>query len=257
VHAVQSILDGLSRHPRQCAIPGVVNAYGVGRGFVLRAGKKGRSRAYGAGATSFVPPLFERLRREVGFDVHLLHDVHHRLTPIEAARLGKPEPYRLFWLEDPVPVKTRLPFARSATTRPRRSLWRSSTPSRLSAAHRRGADRHIRMTVVHGGGITICGRLPRWRTASRPNRIARRDRSGPVSLAAALLDLSVHNFGIQEQCGTRRRPTRVSSCYRFENGAMHRQSQGWASHRWILAAQYPREGLSSREPQTDGTVHSW
>ena len=53
-----------------------------------------------------VPPLFERLRREFGPDVHLLHDVHHRLTPIEAARLGKAlEPYHLFWLEDPTPAE--------------------------------------------------------------------------------------------------------------------------------------------------------
>ena len=35
--------------------------------------------------------------------IHLLHDVHHRLRPIEAARLGKSlEPYHLFWMEDPV-----------------------------------------------------------------------------------------------------------------------------------------------------------
>ena len=33
--------------------------------------------------------------------MHLLHDVHHRLTPIEAGRLGKDlEPFRLFWMED-------------------------------------------------------------------------------------------------------------------------------------------------------------
>jgi L-alanine-DL-glutamate epimerase-like enolase superfamily enzyme len=32
--------------------------------------------------------------------------VHHRLTPIEAARLGKDlEPYRLFWMEDAVPAE--------------------------------------------------------------------------------------------------------------------------------------------------------
>jgi hypothetical protein len=30
-----------------------------------------------------------RQRVELGADVHLLHDVHHRLTPIEAGRLGK------------------------------------------------------------------------------------------------------------------------------------------------------------------------
>src|SRR6476660_1457177 len=59
----------------------------------------------------FVPPLFERLRREVGFDVHLLHDAHHRLTPIEAARLGKSlEPYRLFWLEDVTPAENQEAF---------------------------------------------------------------------------------------------------------------------------------------------------
>jgi mannonate dehydratase len=49
------------------------------------------------------PKLFEAGRKALGEDVHLLHDVHHRLTPIEAARLGKDlEPYRLFWLEDAV-----------------------------------------------------------------------------------------------------------------------------------------------------------
>jgi mannonate dehydratase len=33
--------------------------------------------------------------------VHLLHDVHSRLTPVESARLGKIlEPYNLLFLED-------------------------------------------------------------------------------------------------------------------------------------------------------------
>lgn len=39
-------------------------------------------------------------------DVHLLHDVHHRLTQIQAVRLGKTlELYNLFWMEDSVPAK--------------------------------------------------------------------------------------------------------------------------------------------------------
>ena len=53
--------------------------------------------------------------------VHLLHDVHHRLTPIEAARLGKElEPYRLFWLEDAVPAELQEGFRliRQHTTTP-------------------------------------------------------------------------------------------------------------------------------------------
>ena len=50
-----------------------------------------------------VPELFAAARDALGWDVHLLHDVHHRLTPIEAGRLGKDlEPYRPFWMEDAV-----------------------------------------------------------------------------------------------------------------------------------------------------------
>ena len=34
---------------------------------------------------NYIPTLFARLREEYGPELHLLHDVHHRLTPIEAA----------------------------------------------------------------------------------------------------------------------------------------------------------------------------
>lgn len=45
--------------------------------------------------------LFEHARKRLGPDVSLLHDVHNRLTPIEAARLGKLlEPFDLLFLED-------------------------------------------------------------------------------------------------------------------------------------------------------------
>ena len=45
------------------------------------------------------------VREAVGDEPHLLHDAHHRLTPIEAARLARDlEPQRLYWLEDPVPA---------------------------------------------------------------------------------------------------------------------------------------------------------
>ena len=58
-----------------------------------------------------VPPLFEAARDKLGDDVHLLHDVHHRLTPIEAGRLGKDlEPYRPFWMEDAVPAENQASF---------------------------------------------------------------------------------------------------------------------------------------------------
>ena len=57
-------------------------------------------------ATFVGMPVFPEAAREaLGWDVHLLHDIHHRLTPIEAARLGRDlEPYRLFWMEDATPA---------------------------------------------------------------------------------------------------------------------------------------------------------
>src|SRR3546814_11784176 len=49
---------------------------------------------------------FDARREKNGCGVQPLHDVHHRLTPIEAARLGKSlEPHRLFWMEDPTPAE--------------------------------------------------------------------------------------------------------------------------------------------------------
>jgi mannonate dehydratase len=49
-----------------------------------------------------VPALFEHLRKTVGDEVELLHDVHERLHPVQAIGLAKElERYRLFFLEDP------------------------------------------------------------------------------------------------------------------------------------------------------------
>ena len=61
---------------------------------VLRAGRDGpadRERLVDARSIcDHVPKLFETAARRASAPTsHLLHDVHHRLTPIEAARLGK------------------------------------------------------------------------------------------------------------------------------------------------------------------------
>jgi mannonate dehydratase len=51
-----------------------------------------------------VPKLFDHLRKSLGDDVELLHDVHERVMLPEAVTLCKAlEPYRLFFLEDPLP----------------------------------------------------------------------------------------------------------------------------------------------------------
>src|SRR5262249_34681862 len=51
-----------------------------------------------------VPKLFDHLRTKLGAEVDLLHDVPGRVTPNEPITLAKSvEPYRLFFLEDPLP----------------------------------------------------------------------------------------------------------------------------------------------------------
>jgi len=57
---------------------------------------------------NFTPQLFARLRKEFGPEIHLLHDAHHRLTPIEAARLGKElEPFTFSGWKIPLPPSYR------------------------------------------------------------------------------------------------------------------------------------------------------
>jgi mannonate dehydratase len=101
-----------------------------------------------------VPRLFSAVRDAVGEEVHLLHDTHHRLTPIEAARLGRDlEPFRLFWLEDVVPAEDQsaLRLMRHHTVTPLaigevfNTIWDCQGPDRRAAdrlyPHDRGACR--------------------------------------------------------------------------------------------------------------------
>jgi mannonate dehydratase len=49
-----------------------------------------------------IPVMFDYIRGKIGYDLFLLHDIHERIAPIDAVRMGKAlEPYRLFFLEDP------------------------------------------------------------------------------------------------------------------------------------------------------------
>jgi mannonate dehydratase len=271
VRAVQEyIAMGYRAVRAQCAIPGVVNAYGVGRGTLYYEPAQKGMPLESVWSTEryldFVPPLFERLRREVGFDVHLLHDVHHRLTPIEAARLGKSlEPYRLFWLEDPVPAENQAAFRtiRHHTTTPIAVGEVFNTIHDCQQLIEEELIDYIRMTVVHGGGIShlrkiaALGELHHVRTGSHGATDL-----GPVSLAAALhFDLSVHNFGIQEYMRhTPETDAVFPHAYRFENGVMHPgETPGLGVDLdETLAAKYPYEqAYLPVNRKLDGTVHSW
>jgi mannonate dehydratase len=174
-----------------------------------------------------VAPLFERAREALGWDVHLLHDVHHRLTPIEAARLGRElEPYRPYWMEDPTPAEDQAAFRliRQHTTTPIavgevfNSIWdcRQLIEERLID--------YIRATVVHAGGITHLRRIASFADLHgvRTGCHGATDLS-PVCMAAALhFGLSIPNFGVQEYMRhTAETDAVFPHGYRFADGQLH------------------------------------
>ena len=150
------------------------------------------------------PPSSTPCASEFGYDFPLLHDVHHRLTPIEAARSSASRSSRT--------TCSGSRTARPARTR-RRSAWSASTPRRRSRSARSSTRSgttstliteqlidYVRTAVTHTGGITALKKLMDFAALYQvksgfhgPTDLS------PVGLAAALhLDLAIHNFGIQE-----------------------------------------------------------
>ena len=214
----------------------------------------------------FVPKLFERLRREFGTALHLLHDAHHRLTPIEAARLGKSlEPYHLFWLEDPVPAELQESFRliRQHTTTPLAVGEVFDSIHDCQQLIQEQLIDYIRTTVVHAGGISHLRKIANLaemyhvKTGSH----GATDLS-PVCMAAALhFDLSVPNFGIQEYMRHSEGTDRVfpHSCT-FANGMMFPGDKPGLGVEIdeALAAQFPyRRAYPPINRELDGTMHSW
>src|SRR5690242_18217422 len=214
----------------------------------------------------FVPQLFARLRKEFGPEVHMLHDAHHRLTPIEAGRLGKElEPFHLWWLEDPTPAELQESFRliRQHTTTPLAVGEVFNTIFDCQQLIQEQLIDFIRTTVVHAGGISHLRKIANLaeiyqvRTGSH----GATDLS-PVCMGAALhFDLSVHNFGIQEYMKHAEETDAVfPHAYKFESGFMH---PGEAPGIGVdidekLAAQYPyQRAYLPVNRKLDGTMHSW
>jgi mannonate dehydratase len=254
----------------QSGVPGVASSYGVPKG-----GKPYEPAERGLPSESlwsterylnFAPKLFERLRVELGPDVHLLHDIHHRLTPIEAARLGKSlEPYHLFWMEDPCPAELQEGFEliRQHTTTP---IATGEVFNSVWDAHdliRRQWIDYIRMTVVHGGGITHARKTADFAALYhvRTGFHGATDLS-PITMAAALhLGLAIHNFGIQEHMPHTALTDEVfPHNYSFNAGYM---SPGDAPGLGVdmdekLAAKYPyQRAYLPIARKLDGTLTDW
>lgn len=254
----------------QSGVPGLASTYGVGRGTLYyEPAEKGLPPENVWSTERYlnaVPSLFARLRREFGPDVHLLHDVHHRLTPIEAARLGKElEPHHLFWMEDAVPAELQDGFRliRQHTTTPLAVGEVFNTIHDCEQLIREQLIDYIRATVVHAGGISHLRKIANLAELHhvRTGCHGATDLS-PVCMAAALhFDLSVHNFGVQEYMRHTEDTDRVfPHHYRFEAGAMH---PGEAPGLGVdidetLAATFPYDrAYLPVNRKEDGTLHSW
>jgi mannonate dehydratase len=257
----------------QMAVPGLGPIYGVGSGTAtgryepairgrLPAEETWDSSAY----LRHIPGVFEKVRERFGPELPLLHDAHHRLTPIQAARLGRDlEPYDLFWLEDVTPAESQdaLRLVRQHTTTPLaigevfNSVWDCEQLIR-----ERLID-YIRVAVVHAGGIShvrrIFGLAEVYGVKSGshgPNDVS------PVTVAAAVhLDLAIPNFGIQEHMRHEPIVDEVfPHSHRFRDGYLQAGDEPGlgVSIDEKLAAKYPYQpAYLPVNRTTDGTVHDW
>jgi mannonate dehydratase len=254
----------------QSGVPGLGSTYGVGRsGLCYEPAERGAPPENLWSTELYLdscPQLFARLRSEFGPSIHLLHDAHHRLTPIEAARLGKElEPFHLFWLEDPAPAELQASFRliRQHTTTPLAVGEIFNSLYDCQQLIQEQLIDYIRSTVAHAGGISHLRKIASLAELYqvRTGCHGATDLS-PVSLAAALhFDLSVHNFGIQEYMRHTPETERVfPHAYSLEQGQMH---PGEAPGLGVdldesLAAQYPyQRACLPVNRRLDGTMHDW
>jgi mannonate dehydratase len=215
----------------QCGVPGLASTYGVAKHGARYEPADADLPSESVWSTEkylrVVPDLFKAARDAMGWDVHLLHDIHHRLTPIEAGRLGKAlEPYNLFWIEDPTPAENQEAFRliRHHTTTPIavgevfNSIWDAKDLIQNQLID------YIRATVVHAGGITHLRRIAALADLYqvRTGCHGATDLS-PVAMAAALhFGLSVPNFGVQEHMPhTEETDAVFPHAYSFDDGMMH------------------------------------
>ena len=215
----------------QSAIPGSKGTYGVGGGdLYYEAADKAlptETRWSTSQYLDFAPKLFEAVRDTYGFEFELLHDVHHRLTPIEAARLGKAlEPFRLFWLEDATPAENQEAFRliREHTVTPLAvgEVFNSIHDCRELIQNQ--LIDFIRTAVTHVGGITQLRQIASLAALYqiRTGCHGATDLS-PVCMAATLhFDLWVPNFGIQEYMRHSEETESVfPHAYEFRDGYLH------------------------------------
>jgi len=150
-----------------------------------------------------LPRMFEQLRKALGEEVELLHDVHERVPPPLAIQLCKDlEPYHLFFLEDPFSPEDVGYFKnlRQQTSTPIAMGELFNNPNEFVPLMAERLIDFIRIHISQIGGLTparkvaALGEFFNVRTAWHgPGDCS------PVAHACNVhLDLATPNFGIQE-----------------------------------------------------------
>ncbi len=264
----------------QTGVPGLKAVYGVAatpRGDVT-AGDRYDYEPAGRGAfpqeedwdtrayLRHLPGVFEAVRGEFGPELPLLHDGHHRMTPIQAAKLGNAlEPYDLFWLEDCTPAENQqgLRLVRQHTTTPLAIGEIFNTVFDYQTLVTEQLIDYVRSAVTHTGGISHLRKILDFAAQYqiRSGMHGPTDIS-PVGMAAALhLGLAIHNFGIQEYMKHGARTDEVfHQTFIWKGGQLHPGDEPGLGVTLDTdeAGKYPyQRAYLPYNRLTDGTVHDW
>ncbi len=168
--------------------------------------------------------LFDRVRRDLGWEIELMHDVHERLAPAQVLEFAKNmEPYKLFFLEDCLAPEHMEFFKtlRNHTAIPLAMGELFTNPLEWKALVQNQWIDFIRVHVSDIGGLTPARKLAHFcemhdvKTAWHgPNDLS------PIGMAAQMhLDMNSHNFGIQEFSGFNEEEQEVfPGCPEVRNG---------------------------------------
>jgi mannonate dehydratase len=178
-----------------------------------------------------VPKLFEHLRTKLGDDVELLHDVHERVTLNQAINLCKAlEPYRLFFLEDPLPPEDNDHFRllRQQTSTPLAMGELFNTQHEYVPLIKERLIDFIRIHISQIGGLS-----PARKVAALSEFFGVRTAwhgpgdASPLAHAAQLaLELASYNFGVHEGSGFPQETQEVFvGCPEVKNGYMLAQEK--------------------------------
>lgn len=213
-----------------------------------------------------IPGVFEAVRNEFGPELPLLHDAHHRLTPIQAAKLGKSlEPYDLFWLEDVTPAENQavLRRVREHTTTPLAIGEVFNTIWDYRELFEEQLIDYVRSPVTHAGGITGLRRIFDYAAVYQiKSGVHGPTDVSPVGLAAAIhLGVAIPNFGIQEYMKHSPETDEVfRPGYRFEDGLLVPGEEPGlgVDYDEVLAGSFPYQAAYLPVNRLlDGSMHDW